>query len=1398
MEIVNVIYSGTGKVEQDYSIKDKNLIPNNFINNSFGDPEDVIEFIVYDVNENLLNINYRFEDYTPYQTINPETGTFNQVLIDPLQNLKSIGYNRGSFNTQYNFLKNLFNSSNLNRYWIKEISPSRTELKLSSQTINSTSIQSGLDQYQAYISLKNYYSDFYLNFGNNEYIIATNAATTIEEDETVLLIKLYEPLPFDYDLKTQLWIVDKLSDSVSYNVEIQVESEETADFNSLRGPNYNVRINEKNAQTTPYYTYASLLESPITSSYRQLASYYQDKAISINVDFTNFENFVHFSSATERVNNFVYKLNLIEDYNTQIVSQSAIIGNSEVKGESITVLEKAVSNIIENFDIYEYYLYYNSASFTWPKSNSTVPYSNVSVTSSAALDWLGSENTPPTNTSASILYSASLYDNTNKDILRAAIPQYIYDDESNQPYVTFVDMIGQHFDNIWVYYKDVTNRYNATNNPNSGVSMDLVSDAIQSMGMDLYTNTNVSDNLYYDLFGYNYSGGLLPPTGSEIITNYVTSSLATEGSKQLQQEIYKRIYHNLPYLFKTRGTQRSIKALISIYGIPEDILTINEFGAYSRYTVDGIDAINNDKIDIFTSNLQLSSSLLSKDATLQYYSNDYRPSSTNIEVGFSIADVINREITGSLGYFNIDNLIGNPTDQYLSSYQSLVSASNAFFDTNYGTTKYSVSQYIRLIKYFNNSLFKTIKDFVPARANLSTGIIVKSHMLERNKYARHEPSASFQDYSQSIDMIEIDAVPGNIISGSTAWSDTLLTIVGEVPYSSSQNVEKLTGEFDGTEIVVTNGLALDQTDYSNDASGSIANSDIVNVNYGALYQNVSMSVRSTKYFDLDYNFDQLTPTNFNLITKSMQEAQTNNYEAYTNPNNPYAYLQDTNYALRSFTDPRYYGSKVESSQYNVYTAGDTSYGKTAAIDKIKYQYAYLVDIYTASLFFPNRSNAQIKYLIDDNQNVLDLTKANSNIFEVQNVFKSQQTCDIALFKYDEQNPYSQLLANNPTQLIYEGGFRYLPMLHNISGSSTITQSYSLNSPVEVIIQGGSTGSGATGENDPLNYVVGYHSCEIDYGSGYSEYSIFISASYIGGGNVTNNISIQVRTSLQPNGSCGSDSFYSIEIPVGQASELSSSPIVVIPSTTFGSSTGNGSGCSGPDASPASTHWPPFPPFSIPKNCSLSIVSVSGGGTGAGGTSFVSTILTTTVTGSTPCLYYLSESREVVFNSQLAFYYNNPITFDSTTDPSWSSSTLERVVIPFSLSTGDKISFYNESSLGWDERWEYTVKSSRVSGSGVTGSRLIAELDESVDGTLLTSGSGVPVDTLTGAEYRACRYVVWKHVPDETNVMLRFNPRDPKITEEGLLFPQYISETVKSNSGNTIKALRGQNLLPPSP
>ena len=50
------------------------------------------------------------------------------------------------------------------------------------------------------------------------------------------------------------------------------------------------------------------------------------------------------------------------------------------------------------------------------------------------------------------------------------------------------------------------------------------------------------------------------------------------SGKSRQEETWRRILNNLPYLYKHKGTKRAIHAALSIYGIPNSMLTIMEFG----------------------------------------------------------------------------------------------------------------------------------------------------------------------------------------------------------------------------------------------------------------------------------------------------------------------------------------------------------------------------------------------------------------------------------------------------------------------------------------------------------------------------------------------------------------------------------------------------------------------------------------------------------------------------------------------------------------------------------------------------------------------------------------------------------------------------------------------------
>lgn len=149
-----------------------------------------------------------------------------------------------------------------------------------------------------------------------------------------------------------------------------------------------------------------------------------------------------------------------------------------------------------------------------------------------------------------------------------------------------------------------------------------------------------------------------------------------------------------------------------------------------------------------------------------------------------------------------------------------------------------------------------------------------------------------------------------------------------------------------------------------------------------------------------------------------------------------------------YTRVRYQGSKVESAKYNVYTTassfqvglqsiewpGDTSYGKTAAIDYTVGKFAFANSINSTNLNFYDKTTINIKYLIDITGSITELSANNRNLFEVQNMYKKGDIAYISLF--DRYNPTNQATLDGP-KVIFEGGIRYSPLMFRDVGENIV-------------------------------------------------------------------------------------------------------------------------------------------------------------------------------------------------------------------------------------------------------------------------------------------------------------------------------------------------------------------------
>ena len=563
-----------------YSVSDENLIANQEVTSTFNPESDYVEYYIYGLNNSLLYPS--LEDGTiPYSLYSLLD---NDIYIDPSLDLQTYGFEQGGYNTLYNFYSNRLSSSFSSQYFISEISSDRTEIRLDSNDIDDVDIISSVTDFIAERTADEYYPDFLLNFGSNRTVIANN----IQLDGNTVLIKLYESLPPQFNVKSTLWVVEEVSNPVAYNVTFADEILEEEDSSiQLKGPNINLSMKDQINNSTQAVSLASLDSSPLTSSYQQLQSLFNEEGIQINVDYSEYSNFINFSSIQSRIENFEYKLQLIESYKLSSISGSNVPGTEAVSGSKV-YYDNLIGDIITNFDGYEYFLYFTSGSKSWPKSNTEPPYQNLPTTDLNAITWYNEQ-----------ISSAATYDELNQDNLYYNIPEYLRNDSANQCYIEFVGMIGQHFDNIWIYLKDTTNKYNADNRIDAGISKDLVAQTLRDFSLKIYQNNFSSDDIYSSFLGLTPSGSLFPfpnitgslptPEGFEYVDTFISSSTDAIPLDDVNKRIYKRLYHNLPYLLKSKGTVAGIKTLLNIYGIPDTILRVSEFGGKDKVNTNDYD-----------------------------------------------------------------------------------------------------------------------------------------------------------------------------------------------------------------------------------------------------------------------------------------------------------------------------------------------------------------------------------------------------------------------------------------------------------------------------------------------------------------------------------------------------------------------------------------------------------------------------------------------------------------------------------------------------------------------------------------------------------------------------------------------------------------------------------------
>ncbi len=414
------------------------------------------------------------------------------------------------------------------------------------------------------------------NFDNNEQILISNweeddwtlsekstdelGNTIVSKKVDSIILKLYSPLPANVSTNSTFWITKLMANPLIETIVLSEQSEISCP--PIKGPNFSLDIDYVKGQSTNFESLDNIILSGSTSSTELVTTYLSSSIINmedLNIEYVSgseylWENFVHFSSAKERVDNFVYKVQLIETYETAI---SASIADTNSVNTISSIQERERQSIKKNellagFDGFEKFLYTNSSYTTNDSDSLTWPYNgNVRLqsTNQIVIDWYNN-----------IIDSAEIYDVENNNWVQNNIPQYIVNNEENASLLLFLSMIGHHFDNIYFHTKAIE-RSRGLGYDSKNISDKLLFDILKSFNWDA-KNLAADSKLWEYAFGKDSEGN---------IKN-------VNPAKKRTQEVWRRIANNLPYLLKHKGTKRGIYALLACYGIPASNLSILEFG----------------------------------------------------------------------------------------------------------------------------------------------------------------------------------------------------------------------------------------------------------------------------------------------------------------------------------------------------------------------------------------------------------------------------------------------------------------------------------------------------------------------------------------------------------------------------------------------------------------------------------------------------------------------------------------------------------------------------------------------------------------------------------------------------------------------------------------------------
>ena len=196
----------------------------------------------------------------------------------------------------------------------------------------------------------------YLHFGDDKKVLTTNVKYDNNAVPTLpysIVYKTYEPIPDDITEKDLVYVVREVLPPLTETVELVGYAQEDEDFQVLIPKDNLPQDSPITKRQTEFKTYDDLVTTDSRLKDEIEDKFLKETPVQLSVDYSNYENFINFSSAEKRLKNFKYKVQQIEE---QKVLSASFVGVTNGQAD-LKIHHDKIRDIKNNFDGYEKYLY---------------------------------------------------------------------------------------------------------------------------------------------------------------------------------------------------------------------------------------------------------------------------------------------------------------------------------------------------------------------------------------------------------------------------------------------------------------------------------------------------------------------------------------------------------------------------------------------------------------------------------------------------------------------------------------------------------------------------------------------------------------------------------------------------------------------------------------------------------------------------------------------------------------------------------------------------------------------------------------------------------------------------------------------------------------------------------